>query len=266
MITEAQVRAASDLLWDRWQQGGRIDALPESIRPLTREDGYAIQARVEQRSRFPLFGWKIAGTSVAGQKHIGVDGPLAGRLLRERAFESGSTVPFGTHADMRVAEAEFAFRMRSDLPPRATPYSVDEVVAATDTLHPAIELPDSRYNDFTTIGAAHLIADNACAHYFVLGEPAPDEWRSIDLSQHPVVGHVADRLTFEGRGANALGDPRIALAWLANELSRLNVTLRAGEIVTTGTCMTPLPIAGGDQVIVDFGLFGTVEARFRTDG
>ena len=62
-----------------------------------------------------------------------------------------------------VAEAEFAFRMAVDLPPRGRAYAVDQVLAAVATLHPAIEVPDSRYDDFTLVGAAQLIADNSCA-------------------------------------------------------------------------------------------------------
>src|SRR5438552_15061926 len=107
-MTDAQLQAASDTLWDRWQRGGRLIALPDEIRPRTREDGYAIQARLERRTALPLFGWKIAATSKAGQAHIAVDGPMAGRLLAERVTASGSWVPFGDN-HMRVAEAEFAF-------------------------------------------------------------------------------------------------------------------------------------------------------------
>jgi 2-keto-4-pentenoate hydratase len=260
-VTEAQQQAASDTLWNLWQKGGRIAALSGESRPLTREDGYAIQARLEQRTASPLFGWKIAATSKAGQAHIAVDGPLAGRLLAERVFENGSRLRFGSN-HMRVAEAEFAFRLAVDLPPRAARYAVDEVLASVATLHPAIEIPDSRYVDFTAVGAAQLIADNACAHEFVLGPAAPDLWRSIDLRAHKVVGCVAGRSEHEGLGANVLGDPREALAWLVNELSQLNIRLRAGQVVTTGTCLVPLPIAPGDEVSCDFGELGAVHVSF----
>src|SRR5688572_17600905 len=138
------------------------------MRPRTREEGYAVQARLEERSAAPLFGWKIAATSAAGQAHINVTGPLAGRLLREKAYDSGAALPFGVN-HMKVDDAEFAFRMGRDLSPRAKPYSVDEVLGAVATLHPAIEVPDSRFDDFTIVGAPQLIADNACAHLFVLG-------------------------------------------------------------------------------------------------
>ena len=268
------MREAADLLWDCWQNGRRLESIPEDIRPRTREEGYAVQALLEERSAAPLFGWKIAATSKAGQAHINVTGPLAGRLLAEKVADL--SVPgrfdveltFGAN-HMKVAEAEFAFRMGRDLPPRAEPYSVDEVLAAVATLHPAIEVPDSRFDDFTIVGAPSLIADNACSHVFVLGPAADADWRSLDLVEHRVIGTVGPAvaggqqpdLTREGKGANVLGDPRIALTWLVNELSGMGITLKAGEVVTTGTCLVPLPIQPGVYVRADFGPLGRVSAR-----
>ena len=260
MLDDAAAQAASDLLFDHWRGGAVQDALPEALRPGTRAEGYAVQARLERRSARPLFGWKIAATSAAGQLHINVDGPLAGRLLAEMVSESGAVLPFGANR-MRVAEAEFAFRMARDLPPRAAPYAAEEVMAAVASLHPAIEVPDSRFSDFTRAGAPQLIADNACAHRFVLGPPAEADWRGMDLAAHPVRGSV-DGTVAEGRGANALGDPRLALAWLANELSGLGITLAAGQVVTTGTCVVPMPIAPGVEALADLGILGTTALRF----
>jgi 2-keto-4-pentenoate hydratase len=235
--------------------------LPSSVRPRTREEGYAIQAMLETRSKHALYGWKIAATSKAGQAHINVDGPLAGRLLRERVLEPGAVVPFGSN-HMRVAEAEFAFRMADDLLPRKRAYLMHEVMAAVATLHPAIEIPDSRFDDFTAAGTAQLIADNACAHYFVLGPATEADWRSMNLVEHPVTGMVEGKGEVHGRGANVLGDPCLALTWLVNELSSLDITLRAGEIVTTGTCVVPPAVAPGDRFAADFGVLGRVEAIF----
>jgi 2-keto-4-pentenoate hydratase len=259
MQSREQLEAASDFLWQLWSDGQRADEIPSTFQPKTRAEGYAIQALVERRSAKPLFGWKIAATSKAGQAHINVDGPLAGRLLAEKAFSSGATLPFGAN-HMRVAEAEFAFRIARDLPPRSDLYRDDEVIAAIGSLHPAIEIPDSRYNDFTAVGAAQLIADNGCAHLFVLGEAASECWRDIDLVEHAVRA-VNDTLTHDGNGGRVLGDPLVALTWLVNELSGLGITLHAGEVVTTGTCITPLPIAAGDEVKADFGVLGQVSVR-----
>ena len=137
-----------------------------------RTEGYAIQAAIERYSSTHLFGWKIAATSEAGQKHINVEGPMAGRILAETVLPDGGTASMAGN-EMRVAEPEFAFRMRTDLPARSTPYTVSQVLDAVDTLHPAIEIPDSRFANFVGAGAAQLIADNACAHLFVLGPPRP---------------------------------------------------------------------------------------------
>lgn len=256
-MNREDMAAANALLHRHWQDGTHLDALPETMRPRTREDGYAIQAHIEGLSAAPLYGWKIAATSSAGQAHIGVDGPLAGRILAERVVPDGGICPLGAN-QMRVAELEFAFRLARDLPPRAEPYAVETVLDHVATLHPAIEIPDSRFRGFETAGGPQLIADNACAHRFVLGPAAPDAWRTIDLAHHPVEGRLNDGPPISGSGANVLGDPRVALAWLANELSALGVTLRAGCVVTTGTCVVPITIAPGDRVTGDFGVIGSV--------
>ena len=96
----------------------------------------------------------------------------------------------------------------------------------------------------------------------MLGPQAPELWRSLDLAAHRVTGRVGTRIARDGRGANVLDDPRVALAWLANELSRHGVTLAAGQVVTTGTCMVPLEIGPGDDVSADFGVLGRVGLRF----
>jgi 2-keto-4-pentenoate hydratase len=138
---------------------------------------------------------------------------------------------------------------------------VSEVLDAVDTLHPAIEIPDSRFSDFVNAGEAQIIADNACAHLFVLGEPTDANWRALDLvEEKPVVTLRGSQ--FVGHGRNVLGDPRIALTWLANELRQLDITLRAGEVVTTGTCHPPLPIQSGDRFEVNFGVLGRVSIGF----
>lgn len=254
-MAPASRRAAHDVLFGHWTAGTSLESLPEPLRPGTRADGYAIQALLEEQTASPLFGWKIAATSAAGQAHIAVDRPLAGRILAERVVPAGGTCPFGNNR-MRVAELEFAFTMAVTLPPRPDDYEVDDVLAAVATLHPAIELPDSRFERYESVGAPQLIADDACAHYFVLGEPAPSRWRDLDLAQHAVTGDVGDGSPHLGNGGNVLGDPRVALAWLANELSHHGVALGAGQVVTTGTCLVPMPIAPGVTVRGDFGELG----------
>jgi 2-keto-4-pentenoate hydratase len=260
MLDNAQIAAAAQTLRDHWRAGTKLRNLDEPIRPRGRTQGYAVQAALADHFDGPLFGWKIAATSEAGQKHINVKGPIAGRIFAETVIADGGTASMKGN-EMRVGEVEFAFRFARDLPPRANPYSVQEVLEAVGTLHPAIEIPDSRFADFVTSGEAQLIADNACAHLFVLGASTGADWRSRDLiEERPVITLRGSQ--YVGHGKNVLGDPRVALAWCANELRMLGITLRAGEVVTTGTCYPPLPIEAGDIFAADFGVLGKVSVGF----
>jgi 2-keto-4-pentenoate hydratase len=260
MLNKDQIATAAKALSDHWHAGTKLESLDLSIRPRDRVEGYAVQAALASHSPGKLFGWKIAATSEAGQRHINVRGPLAGRIFAETVIADGGVASMKGN-EMRVGEPEFAFRFARDLAPRTNPYSVQEVLDAVGSLHPAIEIPDSRFSDFVRAGEAQLIADDACAHLFVLGEASGAEWRGRDLvEERPTITLRGKRHI--GHGKNVLGDPRVALAWCANELRGLGITLRAGEVVTTGTCHPPLPIAAGDLFAADFGVLGKVSVGF----
>jgi 2-keto-4-pentenoate hydratase len=194
-------------------------------------------------------------------RHISVDGPLAGRLLAATVLADGARAARG-QPDARVVELELAFRLGVDVPLRPRPYAVDQVMVAVASLNPAIEIPDSRYADFSAVGAPQLIADNACAYLFMLGPEVDVAWRGVDLAAHGVSATVVGKSRHEGKGSNVLGDPRVALTWLVNELCGLGVTLGAGQVVTTGTCVVPVPVEPGDEVRADFAGFGDLLEGF----
>lgn len=254
-MKEQDIASAASLLLANWQATTRIAALPPSCRPQSREDGYAIAAAIERASGDDVAGWKIAATSEAGQRHINVDGPLAGRIFSRRLVVPDGPATLGDNI-MRVAEGEFAFSFARDMPARRQPYTVDETMDAVSDLHLAIEIPDSRYTDFTTVGAAQLIADTACASWLCISEPVKRNWRSLDLAAHDVTGHRNGKETGRGQGRAVLGDPRAALAWLVNEVARQAGGVRAGQFVTTGTCIVPIPVSPGDRVTMDYGVLG----------
>lgn len=256
------VQQAATLLWRAWRDGRVLEALPDDYRPWIMDDGYAVQAALAALSKQATVGWKIAATSAAGQKHIGVDGPIAGRLLRNKVHLHPAALSLGGNR-MRVAEAEFAFRLKNDLPARDTPYARDEVMANVAALHPAIEIPDSRFRDFAQAGGAQLAADNACAHLFVLGDAVTANWREVNLAEYPVTIRINGEVATSGKGGDALGDPRDALVWLANNHLQQGEGLQAGQIITTGVCGKPAAIRSGDHVVADFGRFGRVEVRLN---
>lgn len=261
-MTPQQIELAAASLWKATTGAHPVAGLPDGAVPRTRADGYVVQQELARLSGQQAYGWKIAASSAAGQKHLNVDGPVAGRMFVNRVLTM--SVPISLKSNrMKVGEAEFAFRMAKDLPPRGPAYSVAEVMAGVGSLHPAIEIPDSRYLDYTKVGAPSLIADNACAHEFILGDEVKIDWRSLDLSMHRVNVTRNGEPNCAGIGSNVLGDPRIALAWLANELNAYGLMLRAGETVTTGTCVAPFAMAAGDRFTADFGVLGTVSISVK---
>jgi len=252
---------AANILRQHFRSSTRVSHLPGDCCPSSRADGYAVQRRGVVLTGQAVVGWKIAATSTLGQAHIGVDGPLAGSLLADRVLDSGAKVSLdGNH--MRVAEAEFGFRIDHPLPPRDAPYDRDEVMDAVGALHPTVEIPDSRYEDFCAVGAPQLIADNACACWLVVGAAAHASWRQLDLAAHVVQTTLNARPAATGAGHKVLGSPLNALTWIANELRIFGDGLRAGDLVTTGTCIAPVPIKPGDRFVADFGSLGSIDVSF----
>jgi 2-keto-4-pentenoate hydratase len=248
-----RARRAAERIWAAWTSGERIGGLAADVRPRDAAEGFAAQQALCEHAG-PSYGWKIAATSAAGQHHIGVDGPLPGRLFTRFRREPGDRLPIrGNH--MRVVEAEFAFVLGRPASDAAC------VLDAVESMHLAIEVQDSRLTDFERVGAAQLLADDSCAGYFVLG-PAVPEWWELDLPASPTVLRINGEPVATGAGANVLGDPREALAWLAGELARFGESLRAGDVVTTGTTTTPPTVEPGDYAVAEFGKLGTVRLRF----
>jgi 2-keto-4-pentenoate hydratase len=259
-FTNAKQQQAAGFLHDLWTRKDRCAALPDDQRPADRGEGYAVQAAFAKIHGSPVSGWKIAATSVDGQRHIGVDGPLAGRIYHDRMLPVGANVSLKSNL-MHVAEIEFAFSFAKALSPRTQPYTVDEVLAAVAAVHPSIEIPDSRYADFVTVGAPQLIADNACACYFILGQAASD-WKTFDYLNQSIHVTLNGEAIDSGYGRNVLGDPRVALTWMINELSSLGIAMEVGQFVTTGTCRVPVKANPGYEVSADFGVLGQVSCRF----
>jgi 2-keto-4-pentenoate hydratase len=261
-MTPAEAMGAARLLAGCWRQGEHVDALPDACRPRSRADGYAIQEQWEEEVGDRIAGWKIAATSEAGQKHIAVSGPIAGPIFAHRVRRDGAQVSLA-NVGMRVAECEVVFTMSKRLPPRGLPYTRDEVVAAIDSVHPGIEVPDSRFVHFERVGEAQLIADCACMNEMAVGAPRAPSRAQIDaLPQLEVRATLGSGAVHPGVGRNALGDPVAALGWLVNELSAYGHTLEVGQFVTTGACVPPIPVTPGERVAVDFGWLGRLGLLF----
>tara|TARA_Y100001968_G_C19224726_1_gene651495 strand:+ start:75 stop:839 length:765 start_codon:yes stop_codon:yes gene_type:complete len=252
---------AAKLIWNSWENGKKIEILPDKIMPYSRNEAYKIQKQIEIYSKNTILGWKIAATSKDGQNHIGVSGPLAGRIFKEKVTNPNSVIALG-HNKMRVAEPEFAFKIGSLIKPNKTLFILEEVMELVDSLYLAIEFPDSRFNNFSCVGELNLIADNACADQFVISSPIEKDWKKIDFSNFKL-SISNSKFSYQGIGSNVLGDPRVALTWLVNELSQNNIVLEKGMIVSTGTCSKPIPVVTGDIVTANFGKLGEISVKLK---
>lgn len=262
MLDDRDCRSAAALLDECRREGRHIAHLPENLRPSSRAEGYRVQAALDEVAGQPVRAWKIAATSAAGQAHIAVDGPLAGRIHADRILPPGAEVPLAGN-NMRVIELEFAFRLGRDLPPRPEGYAPQEIREAVAALHPAVEIPASRFARFTAVGAPALIADNSCANLFVFGDAFDDAaWRDRDLAAWRVRAGIGEGAVTEGVGRNVLGDPWTALEWLVGEASRHGLALGEGQYLSTGTCHVPVPVGEGDRLTADFGLGEPIRLSF----
>lgn len=262
MSTNISINAAhaASVLTSSWTTGQALQDLPVDDKPATRAQGYAIQA-LWQNHVGPVGGWKIAATSVAGQRHIGVSGPLVGPVFAHRVVDNGATVSLALNR-MRVAECEIVFRFGQSLEPRESGWSLHDILETLESIHPGIEVPDSRFLKFETAGEAQLIADCACSNDMVLGEAlAPDE-RLHKLSALQVNAHMSDGRHFEGVGTNVLGDPLEALRWFVNEITQSGQTVQPGQFVTTGACVVPIPVLPEQTIDADFGWLGRMTVHF----
>lgn len=245
---------AADILLGARRERAPIAALPEAVRPRTLGEAYAIQDAVIQRLGGTVTGYKIGATSAAAQSFLGLDGPFYGRIPPDSILSS----PAELGADdlpFVLIEPEFALTLGADLPPRSGGYDQSGVADAVASVHPAFEVVTSAYGEaWRSAGALALIADNGVHARLVLGSPYTD-WRRLDLATHPVRFLKNGQEEGQGTGANALGHPLTALAWLA---SSAPTGLRAGQVITTGVVTPFLYAAPGDRLEADFGPLGAV--------
>jgi 2-keto-4-pentenoate hydratase len=240
------------------KSGGKLKSYPGPTPP-DKKAAFAIQSAVRETLGWTHIGWKIGCTSERAQKALKTDGPFPGPLYAERLYQSGThleTLP----ENSRTTEPEIAFTMARDLPLRDKPYSVDEVLAAVASVHAAIEIVNPRCPKGFDDVVEWYIADGGLNHALILGEPVKPLPRDV-YAKITVNVSVNGQQKYSGIGANALGGPELALAWLANDLNCKGLCLRAGDVVTTGVITEVFETNLGDNVIAVYEGLGVVNVK-----
>jgi 2-keto-4-pentenoate hydratase len=240
---------------DRRQQSG-LD--PRLVPPDT-ATAYRIAGMVAKELGWPVLGWKIAAFKEEMQKALRTDSPIYGRtyFVRETPFSV-------VHAVLAspIPEVEYQAKLGIDLPPREKPYAIEEVTDAVASLHPGLELAECRFiHDAAFPPLPAILADGAGSGTIVYGAAIAD-WKTRDIAGQEATLSSNGRLRRKGTAADALDHPMVPLTWLANELSRTGVGLKAGQMVSTGTLTGMLAPKPGETYVADFGPFGSITVDF----
>jgi 2-keto-4-pentenoate hydratase len=256
--------AAAKLIAAARRDRAPLRSLPDDVAPQDEAAGYRIQNAVHDQlsSDFgPLVGYKIGCTSAVMQQYLGIPHPCSGGVFANGVHQGGIALRHDDFVSVGV-ECEIAVRLGRDLKPPDAPFTADTAAQAIEAYLPAIEIVDDRYIDWRSIGAPTLVADDFFAAGCVLGQPVS---RSSAPELLTVVGRALINGVEVGRGSGAdvLGHPHNALAWLANHLAAGDKTLRAGEFVLTGSLVQTVWLRANDEVVMDLSGLGAVTAKFR---
>ena len=237
-----------------------LDPLTSRYADLTIEDAYRIQQRLNARrleAGERVIGKKIGVTSQVVMNMLGVYQPDFGMLTDVMLYEEGDSIPAASLIQPK-AEGEIAFVLKHDL--QGPGVTAEDVLAATGGVMACFEIVDSRIRDWK-IRIEDTVADNASCGVFVLGQRVVDP-REVDLVGCAMKLEKNGEVVTTGSGAAALGNPLEAVAWLANTLGQLNESLKAGEVVLSGSLAAMVPVAAGDNLNVSIDGIGSCSVRF----
>ncbi len=247
---EAQLWQAVDLLLDARRTLTPIDDLPDELKATSMEEVFWMQDRVAEAFG-AVGGWKVGAGSLEATP---MPAPMpaawiapSGSLLRGNRF--------------RGLEAEIAFLMKDDLPPREVPYTRAEVYAAVASCHPAIEVLESGLRVPTSAPPMSVWPDLQMHGGFVYGAAHAD-WKNVDFHSESVTLAVDGMVRVERVGSNTSGDLWRLLPWLANDGAKRTGGLKAGQWITTGSWTGFTLADSGSSVDVRFATMGNVSLRF----
>ena len=244
-----------------------FSALAGALSPADTAAAYRIQdsfvSQTMRQRHTALAGYKIAITTPAMRDMVGFQDSVSGRLFSDQLHRSGHTIKARDYVRL-IVEFEIAFELSGDLPANATPWTGATVLPHVKCAYPALEIADDRLADYPSLkqSVLTLIADNAWNQGLVLGAPVSGlDAASIQALEG--IASIDEREVGRGTGRDVLGHPLDALAWLANHLQARGLSMKAGDIVTTGSLVkSQFPVVGNR---IAFRLPGFGEVHLMVD-
>lgn len=251
----------SKMLYDAIKTGKPMEVISELEGFVAVKDAYEIQLKNVARALEDgevISGKKIGLTSKPMQELFGIDEPDYGHLYKSTEVPNGGVVLSETLNKPKV-EGEIAFILNTDL--MGPGVTTEDVYKATEYVCPAIEIVDTRYKDWR-IKLVDTIADNGSSVLYIMGDNKfkIDE---VSLTEIKMTLLKDGILINEGTGADVLGNPAVAVAWLANKLHEFGVKLNKGDVILSGAITAAIEAAKGDSFECNFGELGSVKVDFR---
>jgi len=259
MLTEAQRSAIVDALIEANKTKVQTTR-PSALYPdITFDDAYAISAETahrQQEAGAKLIGYKVGLTSVAMRRSSKIDEPDYGYVYEHFMIEDGGKVPHDSYCLPRV-EPELTFVLREPLQGPGVNYL--DVLRATEYIVPSIEIIDTRVDEPRKI--YDTISDNGAGAGIILGG-RPIRPHDVDLRMVPGILYRNADIEETGLACAVMGHPANGIAWLANKLAELELSLKAGDIMLSGSFTRPVWAQLGDTIRADFGELGSVSVQF----
>jgi len=249
-LRELQLTQAATMLLDARHTGKTIADLPPELQIASVDEASYVQDLIAAAFG-PVGGYKIGAPSLEAT-------PTFAPMPAVWIYASGSELL----GRLRVLEAEIAFLVGEDLPPRTTPYSREEVFAAMASCHPVIEILESGFTDNTAVAKLTGNADLQFNGAFVYGAPIAN-WQSIDWSKERIQLSVNGKIEVDRTGSNTSGDLLRLPVFLANEGAARTGGLRRGQWITTGSWTGNTPAPAGSTATAEFSSAGRVELHFK---
>ena len=265
-MDNAKINKAADILYNSRINLKRIKELPKDCAPKSIQEAYAIQDELTKRylsekEKTLIIGKKIGCTNIAAKIQLNIKESFFGNMFSNNISKSNTIIKPSKYFSPFV-EPEFSFVMKDELDVSKAPYNPNTVYESILAVLPSMELVDSRYEDWTSIGVNNLIADNAVHAHWIYGVEKK-ELNFFNFNNHSVDLFINEQFIEKGNASNVMGNPINSLTWLINNLATVGRVLPKNYYISTGTCTKAIPIFKGDKVTADFGKLGTVDFDFK---
>ena len=264
-MNKEEIDSAAKILFNARLKTSSLDFLPDDLAPKNNKEAYLIQDSLTNlyinQFNAKIIGKKVGCTNKKAQQQINVNKPFYGNIYS--SFSSNSKCNLDRKLFIKpYIEPEFSFQLNSKIDLIKGPITLNQTYDLIEKVIPSIEIVDSRFKDWTSIGINNLIADNGANAYWIKSKKDYN-LNNVNFNNHIVKVFINEKLVEVGNSNNVLNNPVNSLRWLLNTLSKKRKYLQKGTYVSTGTCTSAIPVSKNDIVIADFDSLGIVELQIK---